>query len=55
MVVWVGFLDELVWVWCCVRIKAMEVLGLWRKSQEAHGFGGILAVGCAMGGGCGGV
>jgi hypothetical protein len=29
----------------------MEVLGLWSKSQEAHGFGGILAVG----GGCGGV
>uniref|UniRef100_A0A2N9I7D1 Uncharacterized protein n=1 Tax=Fagus sylvatica TaxID=28930 RepID=A0A2N9I7D1_FAGSY len=39
------------WVWCCVRIKTMEVLGLWSKSQEAHGFGGILAVG----GGCGGV
>ena len=32
----------------------MEVLGLWSKSQEAHGFGGILAVGCAVGGGCGG-
>uniref|UniRef100_A0A2N9GNM2 Uncharacterized protein n=1 Tax=Fagus sylvatica TaxID=28930 RepID=A0A2N9GNM2_FAGSY len=23
------------------RIKTMEVLGLWSKSQEAHGFGGI--------------
>jgi hypothetical protein len=22
----------------------MKVLGLWSKSQEAHGFGGILAV-----------
>ena len=48
-------LCEPVWVWCCVRIKTMEVLGLWSKSQEAHGFGGILAVGCAVGGGCGGV
>uniref|UniRef100_A0A2N9GJ47 Uncharacterized protein n=1 Tax=Fagus sylvatica TaxID=28930 RepID=A0A2N9GJ47_FAGSY len=37
------------------RIKTMEVLGLWSKSQEAHGFGGILAVGYAVGGGCGGV
>jgi hypothetical protein len=33
----------------------MEVLGLGSKSLEAHGFGGILPVGCAMGGGCGGV
>ena len=48
-------LGEPVWVLCCVRIKTMEVLGLWSKSQEAHGFGGIMAVGCAVGGGCGGV
>jgi hypothetical protein len=27
----------------------MEVLGLWSKSQEAHGFGGILAVGDGCG------
>ena len=37
-------LCEPMWVWCCVRIKTIEVLGLWSKSQEAHGFGGILAV-----------
>jgi|UniRef100_A0A2N9EZ05 hypothetical protein len=35
----------------CV-IKTIEVVGLWSKSQEAHGFGCILAVGCAVGGGC---
>jgi hypothetical protein len=43
-----GFcVNPCVWVWCCVRIKTMEVLGLWSKSQEAHGFG------CNFGRGCG--
>uniref|UniRef100_A0A2N9ILR0 Uncharacterized protein n=1 Tax=Fagus sylvatica TaxID=28930 RepID=A0A2N9ILR0_FAGSY len=31
----------------------IEVLGLWSKSQEAHGFGGILAVGDGYHGGLG--
>ena len=35
------YLGEPVWDWCCVKIKTMEVLGLWSKSQEAHGFGGV--------------
>jgi hypothetical protein len=34
-------LCESMWVWCCVKIKTMEVLGLWSKSQEAHWFGGV--------------
>uniref|UniRef100_A0A2N9FAX4 Uncharacterized protein n=1 Tax=Fagus sylvatica TaxID=28930 RepID=A0A2N9FAX4_FAGSY len=41
MVLWIDFLGEPMWDWCCVRIKTMEIIDLWSKSQEAHGFGGI--------------